>query len=141
MAPSEPEWSIRPVPSPLARLFVATAILIAAGSGCVSRRLTVCSDGRRIGVTPVAMDFTYYGTRNITLSKPGYQTLSVEQPQKTPWYQVFPFEFFSDNFALTHITDRHVFNYRLVPSSPESENPGTLIERGRNFRSQAQLPQ
>jgi hypothetical protein len=135
---------------PLARLFLATAILIVAGSGCVSRRLTVCSDppgalveidGRRIGVTPVSMDFTYYGTRNITLSKPGFQTLSVEQPQKTPWYQIFPFEFFSDNFALTHITDRHVFNYRLVPSSPESENPGTLIERGRNFRSQAQLPQ
>ena len=68
-------------------------------------------------------------------------TLSVEQPQKTPWYQVFPIEFFSDNFALTHLTDRHVFNYRLVPSGPDSENPGTLTERGRNFRSQAQLPQ
>jgi hypothetical protein len=138
------------VPCPLSRLFIATAILISAGSGCVSRRLTVVSDppgalveidGRRLGVTPVSMDFTYYGTRNITLSKPGFQTLTVEQPQRTPWYQIFPFEFFSDNFALTHLTDRHVFNYRLVPSSPQSEDPGTLIERGRNFRSQAQLPQ
>jgi hypothetical protein len=138
------------VPCPLSRLVLAAAILFAGGSGCVSRRFTVVSDppgalveidGRRIGVTPVSMDFTYYGTRNITLSKPGYQTLSVEQPQRTPWYQIFPFEFFSDNFALTHITDRHVFNYRMVPSSPDSENPGTLVERGRNFRSQAQLPQ
>ena len=49
-------------------------------------------------------DFVYYGTRNITLSKPGFQTLTVEQPQRTPWYQIFPFEFFSDNFALTHLT-------------------------------------
>jgi hypothetical protein len=138
------------VPSPLPRLLLVAAILIAAGSGCVSRRLTVVSDppgalveidGRRLGVTPVSMDFTYYGTRNITLSKPGFQTLTVEQPQPTPWYQIFPFEFFSDNFALTHLTDRHVFNYRLVPSSPQSEDPGTLIERGRNFRSLSQLPQ
>lgn len=129
---------------------IAAAILIAAGAGCVSRRFTVISDppgalvevdGQRIGVTPVSMDFVYYGTRNITLSKPGFQTLSVEQPQKKPLYQRFPFEFFSDNFALTHITDRHVFNYRMSPSNPDSENPATLTERGRNFRSQAQLPQ
>ncbi len=128
----------------------ALAILVACGSGCVSRRLTVVSDppgalveidGKRLGVTPVSMDFTYYGTRNITLSKPGYQTLTVQQPQRTPWYQVFPFDFFSENFAFTHITDRNVFSYRLIPSGPESENPGSLIERGRNFRSGAQLPQ
>jgi hypothetical protein len=138
------------VPARPALLLFAALLLIAAGSGCVSRRFTVISDppgalvevdGQRIGVTPVSMDFTYYGTRNITLSKPGYQTLSVEQPQRKPWYQVFPLEFFSDNFALTHITDRHAFNYRMTPSNPDSENPGTLIERGRNFRSQAQLPQ
>lgn len=138
------------MPSSVTRLSLAAAILVAAGSGCVSRRFTVISDppgalvevdGQRIGVTPVSMDFIYYGTRNITLSKPGYQTLAVEQPQRKPWYQVFPLEFFSDNFALTHITDRHVFNYRMTPSSPDSENPGTLVERGRNFRSQAQVPQ
>jgi hypothetical protein len=131
-------------------LTVSTAVLAAVGSGCVSRRLTIVSqppgalvevDGQRLGMTPVSSDFTYYGTREITLSMPGYQTMTVQQKTRTPWYQVPPFDFFSDNFAGRHITDSHVFQYRLQPKSPEDDNTYSLTERGRNFRSQAQTSQ
>jgi hypothetical protein len=131
-------------------LIIAAAILMAAGSGCVSRRLTVVSqppgalvevDGQRLGMTPVSADFTYYGTREITLSMPGYQTMTVQQKTRTPWYQVPPFDFFSDNFAGRHITDSHVFQYQLQPLDPEADNAFSLTERGRNFRSQAQTSQ
>jgi len=98
-------------------------------------------DGQRLGYTPVSMDFTYYGTREVTLSLPGYETMTVQQKTPTPWYQVYPVEFVSDNFALTHLTDRHLFRYRLMPLSPEADNPVPLTERGRNFRSQAQVSQ
>jgi hypothetical protein len=116
--------------------------------GCVSRRLTILSqpagalvevDGERLGLTPVSMDFTYYGVREITLSKPGYETLTVQQPTPTPWYQVFPLEFFSDNFALTHLTDAHVFRYQLAPENPQANDVQSLNARARNFRTQAQL--
>lgn len=124
------------------------AVLVTAGSGCVSRRLSIVSDppgalvevdGQRLGYTPVSMDFTYYGTREVTLSMPGYETLTVQQKTPTPWYQVFPAEFVSDNLALTHLTDRHTFRYRLLPLGPEADNEVSLTDRGRNFRSQAQV--
>ncbi|MBX3442950.1 MAG: PEGA domain-containing protein [Planctomyces sp.] len=131
-------------------LIVVAAGLAACASGCVSRRMTIVSDppgalvevdGQRLGLTPVSQDFTYYGTREVTLSMPGYQTLTVQQPTRPPWYQVFPLDFFSDNFAMTHLTDRHVFRYRMQRLGQEADDSFSLTERGRNFRSQAQTSQ
>jgi hypothetical protein len=129
-------------------LIVAAALYSAAGSGCVSRRMTVISDppgalvevdGTRLGLSPVSRDFTYYGTHEIRMSMPGYQTLVVQQPTRTPWYQMGPAEFFSDNFLFRHVTDSHVFSYRMQPLSPDADNESSLTERGRNFRSQAEI--
>ena len=96
-------------------------------------------DGRRVGVTPVSEDFIYYGTHEITLSKPGFKTMTVQQPARTPWYQIPPLDFFSDNFLGRHVTDSHVFEYQLEQLGPDADNTAPLIERGRNFRSQAQV--
>ena len=114
-------------------------------TGCVHRRMTIRSDppdalvivdGEEIGHTPVAMDFTYYGTREITLVKDGYETLTVMQKVPAPWYQILPFEFFADNFALKQVTNRHEFNYRLQPQLvvPTQE----LLDRANAIRSETQ---
>ena len=87
----------------------------------------------------MSQDFIYYGTHEITLSKPGYKTLTVQQRTPTPWYQVPPFDFFSDNFAGQHITDSHVFSYQMERLGPDADDAAPLIERGRNFRAQAQV--
>ncbi|MEX0585049.1 MAG: PEGA domain-containing protein, partial [Pirellulales bacterium] len=80
------------------------AVLTCAASGCVHRRMTIRTDppgalvevdGERLGLTPVSTDFLYYGTREITMSAPGYETLVVPQRVPPPWYQVFPLEFFA----------------------------------------------
>lgn len=117
-------------------------------SGCVSRRMTIRSepaealvevDGKQLGLTPLSLDFTFYGTREITLSKPGFETLTVQQPVARPWNQSVPFDFFTMHFRGSHITDRHNFLYRLrekqIPVNEESE----LINRGQNLRSQSQI--
>lgn len=119
-----------------------------AGPGCVSRRMTIRSepsgalvevDGKRIGVTPVSMDFTYYGTREFVISAPGYETLTVQQPVQRPYYQYFPIDFISDHFLPWHVTDRHDFTYQLQPRVVPIDEEENLIQRGRNFRSQAQM--
>ncbi|MCA8997190.1 MAG: PEGA domain-containing protein [Planctomycetaceae bacterium] len=129
-------------------LVLLLAVACSFSSGCVSRRMTVRSDppgalvevdGKRIGVTPVAMDFTYYGTREITLSKPGYETLSIYQPVRAPLYQKFPLDFFSNHFLPYHVTDRHDFTYKLARQARPIDEESNLIQRGRNFRSQAQV--
>ena len=45
-------------------------------------------DNQPIGTTPCATSFIYYGTREIRLVKPGYETLTVNQPIPAPWYQI-----------------------------------------------------
>lgn len=127
-------------------LLVVAAFLAASQSGCVTRRMTIVSDppgalvlleGKELGYTPVSVDFTYYGTRELTLIKDGYETLTVQQPVQTPWYQWPVVEFFADNFTPGHVTDRHQFRYamqpqRLVPN-------GELQRRGEQLRGEARL--
>jgi len=122
--------------------------LVTAESGCVSRRMTIRTnppgalvevDGERLGLTPVSSDFLYYGTREITISAPGYETLTVAQPVPPPWYQIFPFEFFSDNLLPFRVTNRHEFVYQLRPRDPQLDVEDRLMERARGFRSQSQV--
>ena len=131
------------------RLWVLCCLLCLCGSGgCIHRRMTILSDppgalvmveGEELGYTPMSLDFTYYGTREITLIKDGYQTETVLQKVPTPWYEVFPLEFVTDNFVPLKIRDRHVFMYRLRPEVivPTQE----LLDRANTLRSEAQIPQ
>lgn len=97
----------------------------------------VLLDGEEIGFTPASVDFTYYGTHEITLVKDGYETLKTLQTVPAPWYQVPPLDFLSDNFLLTHITDRHTFLYPLRRSQIVAEEE--LIERANILRSEARV--
>lgn len=129
----------------IARL-AAIAMVLAVMSGCVHRRLTIRSDppgavvevnGERIGVTPASMDFTYYGTYEIRLTKPGYETLTVRQPVAPPWYQIPPLDAVSDNLLPFQLTNRHDFSWKLRPLTLESNNDAVLRERGQDFRTRA----
>ena len=127
--------------------------LLACGCSSVNRRLTIRSDppgalvevnGKRLGTAPVSMDFTYYGVNEITLSRPGFETLTVQQPVPPPWYQIFPIDLVSDNFLPYRVTNRHEFTYRMtalpgIGMPGDSNNEELLRERGQNFRSQSRF--
>src|SRR6478735_1288410 len=90
----------------------------------VRRRLNVNSnpqgalvyvDNQQIGMTPCSVDFTYYGTREIRLIKPGFETLTVNQPIPAPWYQYIPLDFISENLCTTKIRDNRTVTYNLAP--------------------------
>jgi hypothetical protein len=123
-----------------------TIALPGALTGCVSRRMTIASnppgalvlvEGREVGYTPVSLDFTYYGTREFTLIKDGYETLTVQQPVRPPWYQWPVIEFFADNFTPGHVTDRRHFAYQMQPQRlvPNQE----LLQRGEMLRGEARM--
>ncbi len=110
-------------------------------SGCVRRRLMVRSnppgamvyvDNQAIGTTPCATDFIYYGTREIRLVKAGYETLTVNQPLPSPWYQIPPLDFVSENLVPHKIQDYRTASYNLVPQAivPTEQ----LIARGEQLR-------
>lgn len=117
-------------------------------TGCVSRRMTIRSnpagalvevDGERIGLTPVSMDFTYYGTREFSISAPGYETLTVLQPVPAPPGQRFPVDFITNHFMPRKVTDRHDFTYNLIRRNMPIDEESDLINRARDFRSQAEI--
>lgn len=126
-------------------LMLALACLL---SGCVHRRVTVTTEppgatllleGEEVGVTPCSFDFTYYGTREFTLIKDGFETLTVQEKICRPWYQVLPFEFVADNFSPTKINDRRRFHYPLKPQVlvPKED----LLQRGNGIRAEVDVPQ
>lgn len=129
-------------------LLLAALTILCVAPGCVHRRLTVESnppsalvvvDGEEIGKTPTAVDFTYYGTREIKLIKDGYETLTVHQAIPPPWYQLPGLDFFSDNFAFGRISDRRRFLYNMQPRVRGPAGSEGLIERAGSLRSEAVL--
>jgi hypothetical protein len=117
-------------------------------SGCVYRRLIVRSDppgaqvildGQEVGNTPVAVPFTYYGTRQLTLVKPGYETRTELVKIPAPWYQWMPLDFVSDNFLPRQVNDRHEICWQMMPQGVVPQEK--LQERADSLRSEAHIGQ
>ena len=105
-------------------IVVLVALMLLPATGCVRRRLNVRTnppgalvyvDNQQIGTTPCSVDFTYYGTREIRLVKPGYETLTVNQPIPMPWYQIPPLDFVSENLVPAKIRDNRTVTFNLAP--------------------------
>lgn len=122
------------------------ACTVLSGCNTMFRRMTIRSepsgalvliDGREVGYTPYTADFIYYGTREITLIKDGFETLTVMQEFPPPWYQVPPIDFVTDNFLPFVVTNRQEYCYQLQPQVivPAEE----LLDRARSLRSQSQI--
>jgi hypothetical protein len=139
----------------LRHLIVCGAILLLGSglSGCLNpsgmnRRITIRSDppgalvlveGEELGYTPVSFDFTYYGTREFTLVKDGFETLTVMQKVAPPWYQRVPIDFVSDNFSPFKIRDRRDYTYRLQQQAIVGNQD--LLQRAEGLRTEAHVPE
>jgi hypothetical protein len=131
----------------LRRRVVLAMVVAALGglTGCVERRYTIRTNppgalvvvnDEEIGPTPVSHSFTYYGDREIRLMHDGFQTQTVIQPVKAPWWDNYLTEFFTENLVPYTFRDERVFTYDLSPTAPTDTN--TLLDRAQGLRSQAQ---
>lgn len=123
--------------------------LALANVGCAAnfhRRMTLRSDppgalvlleGEEVGYTPVSIDFDYYGTREITLVKDGFETLPVMLKVRSPWYQKVPIDVISDNFLPVKVTDRQEYTFTLNRAEIVADEQ--LLQRAKGLRSEAQM--
>ena len=112
----------------------------------MTRRLTIISDppgatvyvdNEEVGVTPCSVSYIYYGTRQITLLKDGYETRTVLQELPAPWYEYFPLDFFSENLIPWELRDERTVQFTLLPQvlTPVSQ----ILQRGEELRHGVQL--
>jgi hypothetical protein len=130
---------------PARGLVLLAVVAIGVLPGCVRRRLMIRSnppgamvyvDNQPIGQTPCATSFTYYGTREIRLVKPGYETLTINQPIPAPWYQIPPIDFVSENLVPNEILDFRTVTFNLQPQVIVPIDQ--LIARGEQLRAGTQ---
>jgi hypothetical protein len=113
-------------------------------SGCVERRYTLRTEppgalaivnGEEIGPTPVSRSFYYYGDREVTFLLDGYETKTIIQPVKAPWWDNLFTEFFSENLVPFTLRDEREFKYELTPAS--SPRASDLRDRAEQLRAEA----
>lgn len=114
-------------------------------SGCVERRYVITSDppgalvlenGRPIGPAPVDNTFVYYGNHHFTVVRDGFETLQADQDIPAPWYDRFPFDFFSENIIPWTISDVRRVHFKLSPL--QKPNVSEVGERAQQLRQRSQ---
>lgn len=119
-------------------LCLTTLLLV---SGCVQRRMIIRSqpegafvtiDNQQMGLTPISIPYTYFGTREVKLEKDGFKTIKVQQRLDPEWYERFPVSLVSENFAGREIRDERVMDFQLEPKTQVQENQ--LLQRANDLR-------
>jgi hypothetical protein len=123
---------------------LAIVLISLSTTGCVRRRLTVRTnppgaavyvDRQPIGNTPVAVPFTYYGTRSVEVIRDGYRTEKVMRNLSAPWYQYTPLDFITETLWPWEIRDERIIDIQMVPEQLVSSQE--LIGRAEELRLQA----
>lgn len=76
-----------------------------------------------VGTTPVHVPFKDYGTRRITLYKPGFVTHSELFELDPPWYATFPIDFLTEVLLPIGWHDVQHYEATLVPGTGSIASP------------------
>lgn len=94
-------------------------------------------DNVPVGHTPVAVPFTYYGTREIRAEMDGFQSQKIKHRFLAPWYQIPPLDLITDNFWPREIHDDRMLDFQMLPA--ELADGNLLLDRGNQLRSNSQF--
>ena len=109
--------------------------------GCVERRLTINTEpagalislnDEEIGISPVTVDFNWYGDYKIRASKEGYEILETHQKLTAPLHDQFPFDFFAEILWPDTIADEYEWTFKLNPYEPPERNE--LIQAAQDMK-------
>lgn len=110
--------------------------------GCVERQLTINTEPQgamvvlndeEIGTSPVTVSFEWYGDYNVRVSKEGFETLNTHRKLEGPWYDGFPFDFFT-LLNSERTVDSYEWTFELSPNQePDREE---LIKKAQELKDQ-----
>ncbi|MEM1356398.1 MAG: PEGA domain-containing protein [Planctomycetota bacterium] len=110
--------------------------------GCVRRKLVITSEttgalvflnDEEVGRTPLEVPFTWYGTYDVRLEKPGYAPLWTTAQADAPWWDRPGPDLLAEAGP-----DRLVeipWHFEMSPATPAGEvDPDTLLDYARQMR-------
>ncbi|MHC4721865.1 MAG: PEGA domain-containing protein [Planctomycetota bacterium] len=110
-------------------------------TGCVERKLTINTEpagalvrlnDEEIGVSPVTVEFNWYGDYKVRISKEGYATLDTHRELKGPVHDAVGLDFFAEILWPGRIVDEYEWSFELEPYQPPAR--AELIEAAGRFR-------
>ncbi|MBM44148.1 MAG: hypothetical protein CMJ36_03925 [Phycisphaerae bacterium] len=116
------------------------AILLLAPAGCVRRTLQITSEPpgalvwvnhREVGRTPLEIDFTYYGTYDVQLSREGHEPVLTSADASPPAWDVIGLDFIFD-VAPFQSHSKVQWHFDLEERDGDLD---ALVERARELRS------
>ena len=123
-------------------LCIAAVFAVLIVGGCLERQLTIKTNptaalvelnDEEIGVSPVTVNFNWYGDYNVRISKEGCETLKTHRLLKAPWYDSFPFDFFAQILSSKKV-DKYEWEFQLQPK--REVNRDQLIEDALKLKEQ-----
>ncbi len=123
-------------------IFTVTTVLL---SGCVERELTINTkpqgglviiNDEEIGVSPVTVNFKWYGTYRVRIEKEGYNSLRKNIELKRPLHDLFPFDIFENLFNPNRV-DSYSWNFKL--DTYQKPDRKLLIDKAKLANEQMQL--
>jgi esterase/lipase superfamily enzyme len=133
----------------MARILLAALAALGA-AGCVERELVIRSqppgarlflDGEEVGLTPAAIPFRHYGTREIRIELEGYRPVRVLREVDAPFYQYPPLDFVTDVVLPFRITDRRELDFVLTPlGETPQEDREEVLRRAEEMRRSVREP-
>ena len=122
-------------------MITACGMLLA---GCVERKLTIVTEpseavvwlnDEEIGVTPVTVNFNWYGDYGIRIEKSGYEIVNTHRLLERPTHDYFPLDFFAEVLWPGMIEDAYTWTFELESyRQPSAEK---LIEQAGQMRQRA----
>jgi len=111
--------------------------------GCVERKLTINTEPQgalvilndeEIGESPVTVNFEWYGDYWVRIRKEGYETLNTHRELKAPWYDDFPFDFFTQIISPKRTVDSYEWTFELSPQQQPTREK--LIQNAEKLKEQ-----
>ncbi len=129
----------------LARVGVMAMLACTLG-GCLERRLQITSEpagalcwvnDREVGVTPLELEFTYYGTYEVRLKKEGFEPLVTKARASQPVYEYPPLDLMATVVPAkieTNVKWHFVMEASKEMTQPKDEFETDLLKRATELR-------
>ena len=112
--------------------------------GCVERKLMINTEpegalvylnDEEIGITPVTIEFSWYGDYRVRIEKQGFETLNTHRKLVGPLHDRFPFDFMADFLWPQRIVDSYEWEFKLTEYQPPERDD--LIKASKVMRAKA----